>query len=222
MRSVLHAAGLAAVLFGFPSGAAAIPITSAPGLEGLGSFIGTFVYDPTDFELTISLTNQSAPGGKLVALAFNNPGDAITGVSLTSSDADFQLLGGANFDDGISVSPFGSADIGSSITTEWLGGGSPNPGIAVGNSATFTFTFTGTGLGSLTEQDFIDTLPTGGGATEWLLVRFRGFDNDGSDKVGTNVPEPEITTHAPEPASLLMLGGGMLALAAHRRRPQRS
>jgi hypothetical protein len=226
MKSLYQATAFVALMLAGPATAMAapIPIASSASDAGLGSFTGTIDYDPVLFALTLSLTNTSpAPnGGYLVALAFNNPGNGITDVSLTSTDSDFGLIGGAgpaDFRNDISVSPFGNADIGASLHSSWLGGGSPVNGIPVGGSATFTFTFTGSGLGALTVADFVNT-PSEGGQDEadWLMVRFRGFQDGGSDKVGTSLTQ---VRDVPEPVSLLLLGGGLAALAA-RRRSQKS
>jgi hypothetical protein len=205
-----------ALLLVAPGVANAAPIT---GVGTLGSFTGTFDYNPGTATLDISLTNTSplANGGYITALAFNNPDDLITGVVLVSSDGDFGEIGGAGLDDyqnDIMVSPFGFADIGASITGDWLGGGSPVTGIAVGSTVTFSFTFTGSGVGALTTADFMNTFMTGG-PPDWLLVRFRGFEDGGSDKVSA-VGFPVVPV--PEPSSLTLLGGGIAMMIARRRR----
>src|SRR3972149_3552108 len=116
-----------------------------------GHYEGTCSYvpsGPTAAELTVVLTNTSpaANSGYLTAFVFNNPGNKITGVSLTASDLDFSFLGGPDFDGGISGSPFGDFAIRASTSSAFLGGGTPSKGIGVGVTETFTFSLTGTML----------------------------------------------------------------------------
>lgn len=193
--AVLLASGLLATT---PAQAAIISIESntSNSTEGLGFYTGTLEYLPATGKLKISLTNTTplATGGRLVALAFNNPG-GITGASFTTDTLFDNLLGGPTFSGGVSVSPFGDWDIGASITSSWLGGGSPNDGIPVGGTGNFEFTFTGAGLNLLTTQSFVDALDH----DEFFLVRFRGIPvGAGSDKVPAQVV-PEL------PANLLLL-----------------
>ncbi len=226
MKAFFRAAALVACIL-VPAGASALPIAiaSATGLDGLGSFTGTIDYDPVLAELELYLENTSPAGngGKLVAFAFNNPANLITDVALTSKNANFSRCGGAGADDfqnDIKVQPFGYADIGASISGQWEGGGSPNNGLGVGSFATFTFKFTGSGLSALTIDDFLSAVTTK--QDQWLAVRFKGFNNGGSDKVGALVPDPDVNINqVPEPASLLLLGGGMIGLVAVRRRMQK-
>jgi hypothetical protein len=195
---------LATLVLVAPRVAAAAPIT---GDGSLGDFIGSFDYDPTG-RVIVSLTNTSAAanGGYITALAFNNPNDVITGVTLSSTDTDFSLLGMPDFTNEFGVSPFGSSDIGASVSNQWLGGGSPVNGIAVGQTATFTFNLTGN-LAALTTASFMNTFSTSG--SEWLLVRFRGFNDGGSDKVpGTSVPEP---------TTIVLLASGLAMIAARQK-----
>jgi len=188
--------------------AAADPVPIA-GTGTWGEFTGTFDYSAssdTEATLVITLTNTSDPanGGYITGFLFNNPGD----LTVTNFDpgtyTDFELVGPE------SGSPFGDFDFGAALGGNFLGGGSPLTGIAVGDTGTFTFTFSGTGLDDLTWEDFFATVSTGGSDSAAFLVRFRGFENDESDKVpGTVVPEP---------ATMLMMGTGLTALAGIARR----
>jgi len=191
------------------------------GIGPLGSYSGSLGYsftDATTAELEISLTNTSpaANGGFLTAFVFNNPSNFISGVSLSTTDSDFGLLGGPSFSNGINGAPFGQFDIGASTGGGFTGGGNPALGIAVGGSETFTFSLTGASLNTLTEQSFLDTLsvpPGDGEGSQSFVARFRGFEDGGSDKV----PGTEDGNVISEPASLLLFGTGMAAAFLRKR-----
>ena len=217
---ILAITGLLAFLLASPRQSDAVPLllSGDNGLEGLGSFEGTLTYTPSTATLVISLTNTSpaANGGFLTAFALNNPDDKITGISLSATDTDFGLLGTAPFNgDDVDAQPFGHYDFGASNTSDWLGGGSPTNAIGVGQTATFTFSLTGTTLNTLTEESFVGELPSGMEGEccdEFMVVRFRGFDDEGSDKVPTDF------TPIPEPSALFLLGVGMVGIVLWRRR----
>jgi hypothetical protein len=208
-------------------------IVSGTGLQGLGSFDGTFSYSTSDsqhglLQITLNNTSPVGNGGFLTAFALNNPFDRITSVSVTSSNANFGLLGSPSFQNGVSAPPFGNFDFGASTGGAFLGGGNPSKGIGVGGSASFDFVLKGTKLDLITEQDFFNAMsnsPEGGGPLAFV-ARFRGFKNGGSDKVPGNyvVPPPVTVTvaGAPEPTSLALAGTGVLCLAAGWWRRKRS
>lgn len=206
------------LVFGLTSSVCGMPIygnSSTGSTEGIGSFTGDFQYmSASDISASIllSLTNTSPAGngGYITAVAFNNPGNLISSVLLPSSPANFSLIGGSGFNNSIDADPFGDFDIGAASTTAWLGGGSPTGGIPVGSTGSFTFSLTGTGLAGLTTQSFINELSYNSGQANWLSVRLRGFDDDGSDKV----PGAPI----PEPGTIMLLGSGLMGVAAYGRK----
>jgi hypothetical protein len=203
-----------------------IHIKGDPGLNGLGFFKGTIAYSDTDpghATLTVMLTNTSpaANGGFLTGFVFNNPGDKITGVTLTGP-AKFELLGGPKFNNNaINGAPFGHFDIGAAVGGSFEGGGNPNPGLGVGQTGTFVFSLTGKGLDGLSALSFEKELSVGPGNGEGdkpFVARFRGFKNGGSDKV------PDAVVHeTPEPGTLALTGATLCGLAGYgwaRRRRQ--
>jgi len=160
-------------------------IFGSGGTEGIGSYTGVIKYDNDGF-LDISLTNTSTfgNGGFITGLAFNIDGNA---------NATYAPIGGDTFSNltNPSTAPFGTFEEGAAIGGNWLGGGNPNSGIAFGVTRTFRFNITGADTALLTASSFISQTSSAG---ESVVVRFRGYSPNGSDKVpghpGTVIPTP--------------------------------
>lgn len=211
-----------------PSSSEAVIFLSGSG--NLGSFSGSFEYNATNSTtatIDISLTNTSpaANSGYITAFAFNNPSNLITGITLAASDADFALIGSPYNNNGVNGSPNGQFDIGVSTGGGYEGGGAPQAGIAVGDTETFTLNLTGNNLDTLLEQTFFNIYSDGttgaGEGVESFVVRFRGFKDDGSDKVpndGGGCAFQGGCSTVPEPASVLLFSSGLVGAFLRRKR----
>jgi len=203
---ILVACGVAAsAFFATASNASLIMVESneAASTENLGTFSGSLNYTAltaTTGTLAVSLANTTpgARGGRLTAFAFNiHSVDSGASANLTSTNTLFLNAPNA------SGSPFGSFTGGAGLGGTFLGGGSPNNGLAIGATGLFTFAIVASDASLLSASSFIlgPTPPN-------FVVRFRGFNNGGSDKVPAEI--------VPAPATLALLGLG--AFAARRRR----
>jgi len=107
---------------------------------------------------------------------------------------------------GLSGEPFGNPfDAGAALGGSFLGGGSPNAGIGVGQTGTFSFLISALDAGGLNASDFLN-----GGPFDFnFVIRFRGFEDGGSDKV----PAAMLTTPnvVPVPMPLALGAAGLIA-----------
>jgi hypothetical protein len=172
---------------------AMLRFSSLLGTEGLGSYDGEVNWTapiagsggPGTFVLT--LTNTSAPsnGGYLTGFAFNLV-EGLTPDFLEDAAVlpEWEQLTNPN------VPPWGIFSTGAAVGGNWLGSagsGGPDLGIAVGESWQFTFNIYG-------DEEFLRAIELEEMfyATDSyeFAARFRGFNDEGSDKVPARLPAP--------------------------------
>jgi hypothetical protein len=177
----------------------------------LGAFTGTLEYEfdlgLNSWTLLVSLTNASPPdnGGYITGFIFNiDSQDANASATLHSGSHPFQNAPNQN------GQPIGGMyDAGAILGGSFQGGGgNPNQGIGVGQSGFFLFLVSASDAAALTAASFIN------GPEQYdFLVRFRGFNGGGSDKVpGQETSGPPV----PGPAALMVMAVGLVCMKRRR------
>jgi hypothetical protein len=197
---------------------------TASSTSGIGDFTATLNYTATDGNnatLVVTLNNTTlVPGLYITAFALNNPGNAITGITIPD-DADLFLLGDPSFQNDVNGSPFGRFDFGVGIGDGFQGEGNPEEdGLPVGEIGVVTFSLTGNGLDLIDAIDFTTELsvpPGQGQGPEFMLVRFRANEED---EEGDMVPADVNATinETPEPSTLLLTVLGLAGVPLWRAR----
>ena len=170
----------------------------------------TLTTDATHHKETLDFlvknTSSSSVGGYLTGIVLKEVSGAtyVSGSYLTNN-SHFSLVTNA------SASPFGTFPVGAALGGNWLGGGSPNNGIAAnGGTGDFKFTFSYTGTAP-TETDWKNILNGNG-----FVARFKGLTNGGSNKVpdiaSTGVSTDSVT---PEPSTFVIAALGTLGFLAY-------
>ena len=172
----------------------------------------TCTFDANTNTFTFTITNTSPFDARITSIGFDLPpaGNAsASGLNGFSGTVDFQPAGvDFVFSDGdlgnVNQFPGAVLDFGF-LTGSNFSGGDPTSGLTNGIAPnnTATFTVSGAAFAGLTEEEICNA----------IFVRFQRVGEDGEDS-DVGVP----TEPVPEPATMLLLGSGLIGVAGAARR----
>ncbi|NVZ08680.1 hypothetical protein HW932_05330 [Allochromatium humboldtianum] len=174
----------------------------AVGQEGYGKAEGTVDYLGGVLTVTVKNTmGGNITSGFITGIAIDAPED-VSGASLVSPGAPWEYVPEGGFGDAeLNTAPYTGYDFGAALNADWLGGGNPNSGIAIGHSQTFTFNLSG--MDTYVSEDFTN-----------LVIRFKAIQINGQGDFSDKAPS------VPLPAAAYLFGSALIGLAGigYRRR----
>lgn len=188
--------------------------------EDLGDFSANVEWNGSELSIALSNTSNGLNGGFITGFLVELPSGASFNVGWTDTGLQFMPSDNGPY----SGSPYGNFDYGYSLGGNLLGGGSPAGGIGIGETGNFLLS-DWQNADNLTTEDFIANYDTSILNDASFLVRFRGFNDEGSDKVlGVfgeidipGLPGPPSSAEIPEPNSLMLFLLGILCVVGLRK-----